>query len=239
MPRGTPPFTTRGKRIEEDKKLLALLEPYAHKAAATLSEVVGISTKRLSFREVRSAETALGDLVADALLWHAQPLKAECALVNGGCIRYDISAGTITKQDIYNVLPFDVTVVLVALKGTELKSLFDHIATISPGEGGFPQVAGMSFTIDHGAGVCRDIMIGGAPLDSERTYRLVTNSFLASGGDGYASLKEAGNAYDTSLFMRDVVIRYIQFNPEVLTQDKEKRITILGGVSFAEFHHAA
>ena len=228
-----------GDRIEEDRDLLALLEPYARKATAALSEVVGTSTKRLSFQEVRSAETALGDLVADALLWHAKPLKADCALVNGGSIRSDIPAGAITKQEIYTTLPFDSTVVLVTVPGKKLQTLFNHIAAIPRGSGGFPQVAGMSFTIDYSTGVCRDIMIGGVPLQPERNYTIVTNSFLSSGGDGYASLKEARDKYDTSLFMRDVVISYIQSNPEVLTIEKARRIKIIGGLSCTALQYAA
>lgn len=54
-------------------------------------------------RMVRSQETNLGDLCADAYRW---ALNADIGLVNGGGIRADIAAGDITYGQIINVHPY-------------------------------------------------------------------------------------------------------------------------------------
>ena len=83
--------------------------------------------------------------------------------------------------------------------------------SLSPGEGAFPQVSeGLSFVIDRGEGNCENILIRGKPIDPNRTYKIVTNSYLAGGGDGYGMFLKALDRHDSSVFQRDVLIEYIR-----------------------------
>lgn len=97
-------------------------------------------------RMVRSQETNLGDLCADAYRW---ALNADIGLVNGGGIRADIAAGDITYGQIINVHPYSNQATSVEATGQQILDALEMGAQNTPGEnGGFLQVSGLSFTID-------------------------------------------------------------------------------------------
>ena len=154
-------------------------------------------------RAVRSAETNLGDLCADA---YRVMLGADVAFVNGGGVRANIAAGAITYGDIVNVHPFGNEACLVKVTGQQIKDALELGASAYPGEsGGFLQVSGLTYTIDStipssvvrdeknmfvkvdGAYRVSDIQVGGQPLDINKTYTLASHNYmLKSQGDGYA-----------------------------------------------------
>lgn len=209
QPDGSSELRFRGVEIKEDQRLLDLLNPYAAKVDGILSEVIGTAETLFSQSKVRKEETALGNLVADSMLWQTKNLNTDFAIQNGGGIRADLPGGAITKKTIYEILPFDNSVVVVSIKGSDLLALFDFLAT-TPGKGSFPQVSeGVSFAIDTTTGKCQDILINGEPIDPERVYKVATNSFLAIGGDGYRAFENAIERYDTSIFQRDACIEYL------------------------------
>lgn len=208
-PDGSSELKFIGAEIKEDQALLNLLKPYTEKVDKVLSEVIGTAEALFPQGTVRKEETALGNLVADSMLWQTRNLNTDFAIQNGGGIRADLPAGTITKKTIYEILPFDNSVVVVTIKGAELIPLFDFIAT-TPGKGAFPQVSdGVSFSINPTTGKCEDILIKGKPIDPEKVYRIATNSFMAIGGDGYQAFTKAIDRYDTSVFQRDTCIEYL------------------------------
>ena len=154
-------------------------------------------------RAVRSAETNLGDLCADA---YRVMLGADVAFVNGGGVRANLAAGDITYGDIVNVHPFGNEACLVKVTGQQIKDALELGASAYPGEsGGFLQVSGLTYTIDStipssvvrdeknmfvkvdGAYRVSDIQVGGQPLDINKTYTLASHNYmLKSQGDGYA-----------------------------------------------------
>ncbi|MDY7036614.1 MAG: 5'-nucleotidase C-terminal domain-containing protein, partial [Thermodesulfobacteriota bacterium] len=152
---GTKKFHFIGKEIKEDEKLLRLLQPYVEKVKSVLSEIIGRAEGTFFYKDVRRRETALGDIIADSMLWHTKPMGADFAIQNGGGIRADLPEGDITRELIHEILPFDDSVVVLTLKGSEVRSLFDYIATIKAGSGAFVQVSeGLRFTINQKAGRC-------------------------------------------------------------------------------------
>ncbi len=66
----------------------------------------------------RGGESTLGDLVADAMRAEA---KADMAFTNSGGLRADLPAGTITRGSVYEVIPFDNTLVMVRLTGARVR----------------------------------------------------------------------------------------------------------------------
>jgi 5'-nucleotidase/UDP-sugar diphosphatase len=216
-----------GPEIEEDEELITLLQPYVDKVDALLSEVIGYAGGTFWNEGVRKMETALGDMVADSMLWYARTADVDFAILNGGSIRRDLPEGQIRKKAIYEILPFDSSIVIVTLKGSDVLALFSHIAALSPGEGAFPQVSeGLSFAINRERKRCEDILIRGKPIDQNRTYKIVTNSYLAAGGDGYGMFRKAINSYDSSVFQRDVLIAYIQHLGGTINPEKKERLKI-------------
>jgi 2',3'-cyclic-nucleotide 2'-phosphodiesterase (5'-nucleotidase family) len=144
---------------------------------------------------VRTGEAAIGNLIADAM---RITLGADAAIMNGGGIR----AGkiyppgtTITRRDVLAELPFNNRVVRVEISGTGLKQALENGLAQMPDAGGrFPQVSGITMDADirrpPGDRITA-LRVAGAPLDEARTYKVATVDFIARGGDGYATLRDA------------------------------------------------
>lgn len=210
-PDGVMVYHYISEEIPEDPEVVRLMEPYLNSANAVLSEVVGQAEAPFFYRNVRKMESGLGNLIADSMLWYTKYMGVEFALQNGGGIRADLRKGPITQRSLHEVLPFGNSVVVLTLDGATATSLFDHIGSISRGQGAFPQVsAGVSITLNTATGKCEEIMINGEPFDPGRTYKIATNSYLAAGGDGYRMLLNAQHRYDSSMSLRDVVMMYIK-----------------------------
>jgi 5'-nucleotidase / UDP-sugar diphosphatase len=230
QPDGGRTYACVGTQIPEDPNLLRLLQPYLDKVQAFFSKRIGYAEGTFWGRHQRNRETALGDLVADAMLWYMREFKPDFALSNAGAIRGDLPEGPIRKKAVFDALPFDSTAVVLSLKGRDLLSLFDYIATVKPGEGAFPQVSdGLCFTLNRETGRCEDIRIKGQPVDPEKTYVMVTNSYLASGGDGYKIFLRGTDQFDSTTPQKEILIAYIQHLGGRIRPKVHGRITVIHG----------
>ena len=175
------------------------------------SQKVGVSPIKLEGEreKVRTSQTNMGDLITDAML---DLTGADVALTNGGGIRASIKPGNITKKDIINVLPFGNYTVTLNVTGEEILAALEAGVSKYPApEGCFPQVGGMTFTLNpsNPAGSrIAGVMIGDKSLDKTKTYSLATNDFLAAGGDGYTMLKGKKPTGEFSA-LDETVINYI------------------------------
>ncbi len=206
----------------EDQEILDAQAPYLEGAAEMLSKPVGRALVELvgGKTDSRSGETNLGNMIADAMRLRT---GADVALQNGGGIRAGVAPGEITYRDILTVQPFGNTLVEVKVTGAQLKEVLDAAAG-SVGSGAFMQVSGLTFTLNAVDKSAENILVGGAPLDPAKTYKVVTNNFVAAGGDGYAMLKPLPQ-YDTGYVDADATIEYIRNKGEVEPK-VEGRITI-------------
>ena len=188
----------------------------------TLKTVIGQTSVDLTvndpdtgLRAIRSRETNLGDLTADA---YRAVTGADVAFSNGGGIRSDIPAGQITYRDALNVFPFGNSVCMVEATGQQIKDALEMGVRNLPEEtGGFQQVSGMSFTVDtsipsgveldekgnfvrvNGSYRVQDLMIGGKPVDLSASYKVASHNYmLLSGGDGMTMFTGC------SVLMRDI-----------------------------------
>jgi len=159
---------------------------------------------------VRKRETNVGNLIADIMLERTKSIKgqeAEIALTNAGGIRTQLKAGDITKKDLYTLLPFPNTLVVVEVTGEELKKALENgVSKVEEAAGRFPQISGMSFTYNPAKPAGErvvEVKVAGQPLDLKKTYKLATNDFLAAGGDGYESLKKP--SFNTGLTLYSLV----------------------------------
>ena len=117
---------------------------------------------------------------------------ADIATVNSGSIRGDrvYPAGPVTRRMLVALHPFDNVICIVAVPGRIVLEALDHGVSKFPAAAGmFPQVSGVSFTIDSGAPSDRkavDVRVNGQPLDPAKIYTLAIPDFIFKGGDGYA-----------------------------------------------------
>lgn len=186
----------------------------------------------------RTEETNLGSLIADAIKWEVLKDEGSIrlddshaiAIVNGGGIRASIGKGSITKKDVNTVLPFGNTITVVYVTGTELLEALEASTYCTPtAVGGFPQVSGIEFTIDtsksydsndetypgstyYGPKSINRVTINsinGQPFDINSEYAVITNDFMAAGGDTYYAFASAEEKFDTGIPLDEALMDYI------------------------------
>ena len=177
-------------------------------------------------RIVRRQETNLGDLCADAYLDQS---GADIAIVNGGGIRVNIDSGDITLNDILKVHPYGNALNVIEVTGQQVLDALEWGARAVPDEnGGFLQVAGMTYEIHtylpstctkdenslftgiEGEYRVKNVMVGGEPLDPEKTYTLAAHDYmLLNHGDGYTMFDGCKVLQESVKLDNQVLIDYI------------------------------
>lgn len=224
--------TADGKAIDydTDRFIKAIQSQYNE----TLKTVIGRTDTELTInnpatgnRAVRSGETNLGDLCADA---YRVVLGADIGLSNGGGVRASIKPGNITYNDTLTVFPFGNMGCVAEVKGQQIKDALEMASKNYPKEsGGFLQVSGLTYTINsqtpssvqvdekgnflkvNGAYRVSDIMVGGTPLDVNKTYTVASHNYmLKSGGDGMTMFKGSKIIRDEVITDVDLLSSYIR-----------------------------
>jgi 2',3'-cyclic-nucleotide 2'-phosphodiesterase (5'-nucleotidase family) len=192
----------------EDKRVDGIITDYYNKVKNEMEKVIAFSASALQRNS--NGESALGNWMCDVM---REAFDADVALTNSGGIRDDLSQGNVTVSDMYDIMPFDNTVTLVELTGTQLKEALE--TGVSTGENGkllhgIVQVSGLNFTYDpkapNGQKV-RSVYVGGKPLKSNEKYLVATNSFMAGGGDGYYVFGKGSNIAETGVLIRDLLLQ--------------------------------
>ncbi|MBF1346693.1 MAG: bifunctional metallophosphatase/5'-nucleotidase [Megasphaera micronuciformis] len=209
-----------GRFTKEDPAVKKIVDKAQTAIDKKLSTVVGNTTVELNGARdpgVRTEETNLGDLIADAFLWQAQQAVAlkgitvDGAIQNGGTIRSSIDAGKITENDVLRVMPYHNYLQYVTLKGSVLLEVLEAATCTTPQAiGAFPQVAGITYTVDTRKPYAEGSQyphstyyapakpgsrvtiatVGGKAFDPEATYCIAMPDYLTYGGDTYYALTD-------------------------------------------------
>ena len=153
--------------------------------------------------------------------------------MNGGSIRAGIKSGTITQADILRALPYHNHLQYVTLKGSALLEILEAATCTTPmALGGFPQVAGIEYTIDTTQPFIKGELyphsvyykpakpgtrvtiksVGGKAFDPKATYNIAVPDFLTSGGDSYYIMQDPAQVqvHDVDYLDADAVRNYIK-----------------------------
>ena len=175
-------------------------------------------------RVLRSAteESPIGNIVADAM---RDAFKgAELAITNSGGLRSDFPKGTVRREHVHEVMPFDNRLLLLEMSGEQLQRVF---RLGSSGAHGILQVSGGGYAFDPTSTTGSDIdgdgevdiwerdrlcsvEIIGAALDPQRTYRVVTTDFLFEGGDHLGPGFEGVEVQDTGPLLREQIVTWLE-----------------------------
>jgi len=192
-----------------DAAVAARLAKILQAQETILREPVGEAAASLSAARapgVRTREMPLGNLIADAYLEAAQ---ADIAVANGGDIRADLKAGTVTKGDIISVLPFGNTLMVKTVTPAQLRAALENgvsgivldaagnIDSEQSPQGRFLQVSGFRFTYDPakpaGERIVSVTLDDGTALsldDDATQLSLAGTNYVMTGGDSFAMLGE-------------------------------------------------
>ena len=214
----------------------AIVDDANAQTAVLRNKVIGTQTADIIRDPNRLAESAMGNLITDAL--RPKYAGVEAVLENSGGLRQNLvctppSANEqpceITWGEMFSVLPFGNTNIIETLTGDQLSQALANgfkpsCGDLVGGTGRSPQVSGIKVTFTcNGAVPSVTAMwktptgVGGQqiPIGPTDTIRILTNDFMFGGGDGYTVLAQGANVANTGQPMLDVVIEYITANSPI------------------------
>jgi len=197
-----------------DPTVAAIVSKARQEVAPVNNKLVGKTTVNLDHDREGQGSSLLGQWTTDRM---QEATAADIAFQNAGGLRTGIPAGDITLGKLYEVLPFDNTLVTVEMTGAQIMKVLQQ--GLSNPKLGMVQYSGLKVTWDSSLPADRKILgvtlPDGTPLAADRSYKVVTNDFMAGGGDGFTMFREGKNMVDTYIPLRDILVDYLRENPLV------------------------
>jgi 2',3'-cyclic-nucleotide 2'-phosphodiesterase (5'-nucleotidase family) len=196
-------------KIAEDSQVKAIYDKYYAKVSPILDEVAGVTDTELTHDRFSDEGTSiLGQWVTDMM---NKVAGTQIAITNGGGLRCPIPAGNITVGKMYEMMPFDNTLVKMELKGSDLKRVIEN--GIANSSIGWVQVGGIKVYYNKDAAFGNRItamyLSNGTKVEMDQYYTVVTNDFMYTGGDKF-DFTGAKNVVDTGLPIRDALVNELK-----------------------------
>lgn len=219
-------WTVRAREVEPVGTIASRVAGYA----ADVAEIAErpIATLETTLERNRGEEYALGDLIADAMRMET---GAQVAVMNAGGIRAPLRAGPVTFDDVFRVQPFQNVLIKAEVTGEQLRLVLEGAV-----EDRLGQVSGVRFSFDptrpFGERVVDatleegdvPVVRDGAAVDPVATFTVVVNSYMASGGDEYAVLKDAVSTTNTGLVDSEVFAHHLAEMPQPIRYENQGRV---------------
>ncbi len=226
---------------EEDPRVHELVNIYEAELTSFAYEVVGTASENLLHQRVPGGDLPGGSLIApiicDAMLWKTEQvgLDVDIAILNAGGARIAVPAGEITVGTVYSLMPFGNSLAVLEVSGRQIAAILEdalsNIIDDGNSDGSFPYTAGLRYNVNAGLSEGERVTSieildsrGWVPINPAGAYQVVTNTFLARGGDGYDSFKEV-EAMDTGFIDAEVFMDYL-IEIGTITPD-EPRVTFI------------
>ena len=221
------------RTVAADPQAQALIDRYSVIAAPIANEAVGRITADIGRAAAPSGESSLGNLVADAQLAATDDeAGAVAAFMNPGGVRADLTFasspageedGVVTYGEAFTVQPFNNLLTTLDLTGTQLYAVLDQQFAV---DRVLAPSGSVRYTVAPGGEsvVPGSLTIGGTTVVAGGTYRITVNNFLATGGDGFTTLRAGTNAVNQPGFDVDALIAYLDGEP--VAPPATNRITV-------------
>lgn len=213
------PSAVAGKKIPvtsqytNNQDIDAFVTPYRNHINKDLDSVLAYCPETLDkTTTINGWQTTIGNLLADATFNKAAALFMErekrhldICLLNHGGIRSIIAKGTVTTRTAFEIMPFENSVVIVALKGDAITEMAQYIAREKKPH----PLTGMQIMLNKEGGV-KEITVQGKPLDTNKIYNVATSDYLVNGGDSMNFFAKAVATYDLDYKLRNLFIDYFK-----------------------------
>lgn len=212
-----------------DEKVANILMPYKADVDKKMYQVIGVSAMKM---EQKRPESLLSNLVAEVLRCAAECVlkhPADIGLMNMGGLRNILPEGDITVSTVYEILPFENSLCVLTLKGTDVKQLMEVIASLK-GEG----ISGacVQMTAD---GKLVSATVQGQPIVDDKEYTVATIDYLADGNDGLLPLVQSiQRECPDEMTLRGIFLDYVKDQTAAgksITSKLDGRITIVPAVT--------
>ena len=193
--------------IEGNKEIDAYIKPFRDRIEKDLDSVLAYSVDTYSKND-GELNTAVGNFMADAVYSESNPVfksrtgkNIDMVLLNYGGIRSILSKGNVSKRTAFGLMPFENSIVVVALKGTQINSMVNYL---SKGKKAHP-ISGLKIRLDKNSKTI-EATINGENIEKNKTYYVATNDYLYSGGDNMTFFKTNDSLYILDYKIRNALI---------------------------------
>lgn len=221
------PQKIEGRRLEINDSITPnstiedYIKPYRTNVNKNLDSVISYAPETYSKKD-GELNTAIGNLMADAVYSESNPIfksrtgkSIDFALLNHGGIRAIISKGNITTRTAYEVMPFENSVVVVALKGEQINKMLTYL---SKAKRAHPVSKKVEITLDKDFNINK-ALINGKPIVDNKIYYVATNDYLYNGGDRMSFFHPNDSLYVLDYKIRNVLIDHFTktdtINPKI------------------------
>jgi 2',3'-cyclic-nucleotide 2'-phosphodiesterase (5'-nucleotidase family) len=202
------------------------IKPYREHIDNDLNNVLAYNPETLD-KSTGKWQTSIGNLFADVALQRGNIIfmarekkNIDLCILNQGGIRSILPKGNVTTRTAYEIMPFENSLVVIALKGEQIFELVDYfIATKKP-----HPLSGITFTIGKD-NVAKNILVQGKPVEKAAIYYVATNDYLANGGDNMNFFKKGTQTFDLDYKLRNVLIDYFK-EVDTITAKKDVRVSV-------------
>ena len=201
------PITEKENQIPEIEKFI---KPYREHINKDLDSILAYCPVTLD--KTGKWQSTIGNLMADVSLMRGnlvfearESKKIDICLLNSGGIRSILPKGNITARNAFEIMPFENSMVVIALKGEQINEMVDFLISDKKSH----PLAGITFTIDKN-NQSKNILVQGKPLQKETIYYVGTNDYLSDGGDNMNFFKKALQKYDLDYKLRNILIDYFK-----------------------------
>ncbi|WP_330474685.1 bifunctional metallophosphatase/5'-nucleotidase [Terrabacter sp. C0L_2] len=238
-PAAADPYASSANRIvsrdvAKDPAQTSLIALYNKLVVGVASKVLGSITKDVTTTPNAGGESALGDLIADAQLADPSVVTGGqtpvIAFMNPGGIRtnltyafspYGEAPGEVTFGEAFTVQPFNNYLVSMTLTGAQIKSLLQEQWSGDNSKTAKILQVSKDFAYTYSGTTLGTVTLKGTPLVDTQTYRIVTNNFLAGGGDGFPTFLKGTDVFFGGLDI-DAFANYLKsvspYTPGALTR---------------------
>jgi 5'-nucleotidase len=226
----TPPFTPDPVVAQIVADAVAVANQLGSVSLGSITTDITRGVQSNGTTENRGAESTLGNLVADVQLAATQDLGTQLAIMNPGGIRADLSyassgagdaAGNVSYKEAALVQPFANTLVTFDLTGAQLRSVLEEQWQPAGSSRPFLKLglsSGFEYTYDPAAprgSRITTMSLDGVPVTDATVLKVVANSFLAAGGDNFATLAQGANKADSGRIDLTAFVDYLGANSPV------------------------
>ena len=206
--------------VETNNDIDAFLKPYRDHITNDLSKVLAYNPQDLD-KAAERWQNPMTNFYADAIFEIAAPVfeqrngkKIDFCLLNYGGIRATIAKGNITTRTAYDIMPFENNAIVLGLKGETVYELANFIISNKVAH----PLSGIEIFVDKNQ-LVKDIKIDNQSIDKNKIYYVITNDYLAKGGDKMDFLLKSTENHSLDYKLRNMFIAYFTkidtLNPSV------------------------
>lgn len=208
-------YLVEGKKIEVNQNyavnqnIESYIAPYRSHINKDLDSIISYCPETLD-KNKGEWQTNIGNFMTDACMEMANPVfmkqqnkSIDIILLNSGGIRSIIPKGNITKRNAFEVMPFENSLIVIALKGEQIKALAQHIITEKKPH----PLHGLKIILNK-ENVITNILFKEQPIDNNKVYYVATSDYLANGGDNMTFFLKNEGTFDLNYKIRNVLIDY-------------------------------